>query len=186
MISFQIKPWLAFWLPYLLIELFYIGMPVVRTDGRSLARSVYGHMIAKFSQRGRLPHFLSYGSPPTPGASRRAWSSAGNTFDGNTIASIAEYALLQATKGARNPNLQVFITHMSHVCNQHSFGLPLTMYGMHRTHFDQARLHLLSLVIWSGVFWRSVTWGLRKAQLWSKSILTFDRCRPHSVTFGYY
>ena len=36
-ISFQIKPWVAFGLPYLLIELFYIGMPVVRTDGRSLA-----------------------------------------------------------------------------------------------------------------------------------------------------
>ena len=36
MISFQIKPWVAFGLPYLLIELFYIGMPVARTDGRSL------------------------------------------------------------------------------------------------------------------------------------------------------
>ena len=33
-ISFQIKPWVAFGLPYLLIELFYIGMPVVRTVGR--------------------------------------------------------------------------------------------------------------------------------------------------------
>ena len=38
-ISFQIKPWVASGLPYLLIELFYIGKPVVRTDGRwSLAR----------------------------------------------------------------------------------------------------------------------------------------------------
>ena len=37
-ISFQIKPWVAFGLPYMLIELYYIGMPVVRTDGRSLAR----------------------------------------------------------------------------------------------------------------------------------------------------
>ena len=35
-ISFQIKPWVAFGLPYLLIELFYIGMPVVWTDGRSV------------------------------------------------------------------------------------------------------------------------------------------------------
>ena len=35
MISFQIKPRVAFGLPYLLIELFYIGVPVVRTDGRS-------------------------------------------------------------------------------------------------------------------------------------------------------
>ena len=39
-ISFQIKPWVAFGLPYLLIELFYIGVPVVRTDGRSIARSL--------------------------------------------------------------------------------------------------------------------------------------------------
>ena len=31
-ISFQIKPWVA----YLLFELFYIGMPAVRTDSRSL------------------------------------------------------------------------------------------------------------------------------------------------------
>ena len=33
-ISFQIKPWVAFGLLYLLIELFYSGMPVMRTDGR--------------------------------------------------------------------------------------------------------------------------------------------------------
>ena len=57
-ISFKIKPWVTCGLPYLLIELFCIGMPVVRTDGRSLARSVYGHVITKFSQS-RLPHFLS-------------------------------------------------------------------------------------------------------------------------------
>ena len=78
-ISFQIKPWVAFGLPYLLIELFCIGMPVVRTDGRSLARSVYGHVITKFSRMGRLPHFLSYGAPPTRCAKwGRAWSSAIN------------------------------------------------------------------------------------------------------------
>ena len=35
-ISFQIKTWVAFGLPYRLIEIFYIGMPVVQTDGRSL------------------------------------------------------------------------------------------------------------------------------------------------------
>ena len=36
MISLQIKPWVAFGFPYLLIELFYIGIPVVRTDGRTV------------------------------------------------------------------------------------------------------------------------------------------------------
>ena len=53
---------------------------------------------------------------------------------------------LQAPLVARNPNLQVVITHVSHVCGQHSFGLPLRMYGMHRTHFDHAPLDFLSPV----------------------------------------
>ena len=75
-ISFQIKPLVAFGLHYLLIELFYIGMPVVRTNGLSGGRSVYGHVITKFSRMGRLPHFLSYGAPPTRGAKRRKWSFA--------------------------------------------------------------------------------------------------------------
>ena len=43
---------------YLLIELFHIGMPVVRTDGRA-----YGHAITKFSRMGRLPYFLTHGAP---------------------------------------------------------------------------------------------------------------------------
>ena len=34
------------------------------------------------------------------------------------------------------------------------------------------------LVIWSRVFWLSVTWDLHKALRWSKSVLTFDRWRP--------
>ena len=41
-------------LPYLLIELFYIGMPMVRTDGRR--RSVYGHVITKLSGMGRFTY----------------------------------------------------------------------------------------------------------------------------------
>ena len=55
--------------------------------------------------------------------------------------------LLRATRGARNPNLQVVITHASHVCSQHSFGLLLRMNGMHRTQSYHARFDLLSLVI---------------------------------------
>ena len=70
---------------------------------------------------------------------------------------------------AHNPNLQVVITHASHVCDQHSFGFPLRMNGMHRIQFDHARFDLLPLVIWSRVFWPSVTWNLRKAQGWSKA-----------------
>ena len=66
-ISFQIKPWVAFGLPYLLIELFYIGMPVVRTDGRSLARCTVTW----------LPNFLGWVDYHTSLAmGRRAWSSA--------------------------------------------------------------------------------------------------------------
>ena len=46
------------WVAYLSIELFYIGMPVQRTDGGR----AYGHVITKISRRGRLPHFLRYGA----------------------------------------------------------------------------------------------------------------------------
>ena len=53
----------AFGLPYLLIELFYIGLWWGRTVGRSVGRSVYCHLITKFSRMGRLPHFLNNGAP---------------------------------------------------------------------------------------------------------------------------
>ena len=52
-------PSVAFGLPYLLIEFFYIGVPVVRTNGRSVGRCTVT----------RLPNFLgwvdllSYGAP---------------------------------------------------------------------------------------------------------------------------
>ena len=91
-ISFQIKPWVAFGSPYLLIELFYIGMPMVRTDGRASGRSVSINLVPKalfpgfgggagkrgrvwvgvpsrdyqISRMGRLQHFLSYGAPLAP------------------------------------------------------------------------------------------------------------------------
>ena len=48
----------AFGLPYLLIELFYIGVPVVRTVGRT-----YGHVTSKISRMHRLPNFLTHGAP---------------------------------------------------------------------------------------------------------------------------
>ena len=32
-------------------------------DGRSGGRSVYGHVITKFSRMGSLPHFLTHGAP---------------------------------------------------------------------------------------------------------------------------
>ena len=89
--------------------------------------------------------------------------------------------LLRARRGARNPNLQAAITHARQVC---SFRLDFQN-GMRRTQSDHARLGLLSLVIWSRAFWPSATWNLHKAQRLTKIVLTFDRCRPHSVTFGY-
>ena len=42
-----------------MIELFYIGIPEVRTDGRA----VYSHVITKFSRMDNLPHFLFHGAP---------------------------------------------------------------------------------------------------------------------------
>ena len=49
-------------LPYLMIELFYIGMPLVRMGGRAGGRSVNGQVITKFSGMGSLPHFLTDGA----------------------------------------------------------------------------------------------------------------------------
>ena len=49
------------WVAYLFIELFYSGMPVVRTDGGR----PYGHVITKISGIGSLPHFLRYGATLT-------------------------------------------------------------------------------------------------------------------------
>ena len=34
-----------------------------RSGGRAVGRSVYGHVIAKFSRMGSLPHFLTHGAP---------------------------------------------------------------------------------------------------------------------------
>ena len=47
------------WVAILLVELFYIDMPVVRTDGRSGVRS----RDYQFSRMGRLPNFLTHGAP---------------------------------------------------------------------------------------------------------------------------
>ena len=58
-ISFQIKPWVAFRLPYLLIQLFSTGIPVLRTNSQAVGRSVYGQVITKFSRMGSLPHCLT-------------------------------------------------------------------------------------------------------------------------------
>ena len=54
---------------------------------------------------------------------------------------------VRAIRRARNPDLQVVITHASHVCSQHSFGLPLRMNDMQNPQFDHAHFDLLPLVI---------------------------------------
>ena len=92
----------------------------------------------------------------------------------SSFSSLVHYRLLLSPANLRN--LQDVITYALHVCRQYSFGLPLRMNEMHITQFDHARLDLLLLVIWSRVFWPSVTWNVRKAQRWSKSVLTFYRC----------
>ena len=56
---------------------------------------------------------------------------------------------------------------------------------MRRTQSDHVRLDLLSLVIWSRAFDHLSSETYEKHSVFSKSVLTIDRCRPHSVTFGY-
>ena len=51
----------------------------------------------------------------------------------------------------------------TYVATMHLFGLWLRMIGMHRTQSDQARLDLLSLVIWLRALCSSITWNFRKA-----------------------
>ena len=50
--------WVAIPVDWVILHWYACG-----ADGRSLARSVYGHVITKFSRIFRLPHFLSYGAP---------------------------------------------------------------------------------------------------------------------------
>ena len=49
-------------LPYLLIELCHIGLPVVPTNGRSGGRA-FSQVISKFPRMGRLLQFLTHGAP---------------------------------------------------------------------------------------------------------------------------
>ena len=67
-ISFQIKPLVAFGLHYLLIELFYIGMPVVRTNGRSVARSGTVMWLPNFL--GWVDYHISLAMGLRPGAAQ--------------------------------------------------------------------------------------------------------------------
>ena len=60
--------------------------------------------------------------------------------------------VIAGNKRSRNPTLQVVIMYASHVCSQHSFGLPLGMSGMHMMQFDYVCLGFLSLIIRSHVF----------------------------------
>ena len=57
------------------------------------------------------------------------------------------FDLRSLSPARRNLWLLLYITLASHVVSQHSFGIPVRMYGMHRNQFDHARLELSSLVI---------------------------------------
>ena len=50
----------------------------------------YGHVITKFSRMGRLPHFLTYGAPPTLARFARGWSSAINLLMGASLLALAK------------------------------------------------------------------------------------------------
>ena len=64
-----------------------------------------------------------------------------------------------------------------HVC-RNSLGLRQRMYGMHRTHFEHVRLELISLVI-KYILTSTQSTALDR----SESLLTFNRCHPHSAAF---
>ena len=175
------------------------GLNGIRTHGRYVSAAVLYHLSYEDPYIRSRPICLVHLNPAVKGMTLEDDVSCGNTnfkwrYDRDHRSS------LRATRGARNPNLQVVITHASHVCSQHSFIL-----------VPRARRFLVKLSrvalgtrmtstknewnaqnpIWSRAFGPSITrnlitrvlsltWNLSKAQLW-----TIDRCRPHSVTFGY-
>ena len=78
----KIKAWVAFGLPYLLIELFYIGMPVVRTHGRctvtwlpNFLGSVDYHISLAMGLRPWAARSAARGAPllESRGSSRDGW-----------------------------------------------------------------------------------------------------------------
>ena len=46
--------------------------------GRAVGRSVYGHVITKFSRMGSLPHFFTHGAPLRALRARELRVTAGN------------------------------------------------------------------------------------------------------------
>ena len=77
-----------------------------------------------------------------------------------------EGPLLQSTRGTHNPNLQVVITHASPYV---AVWTSIKYERNAQNAIYHAHLNIESLVIWSRVFWLSLTWNLLKAQPWSKS-----------------
>ena len=74
-----------------------------------------------------------------------------------------------------------------YLCVACMFGLPLRMNGMHRMQFHHACFDLPPLVIWSCVFWPSVSTILCKVlAVLEQKCLILDCCHLHSVTFDYY
>ena len=103
MISLQIKPWVAFGFPYLLIEIFYIGIPVVRTDGRTVT------WLPNFL--GWVDYHISLAMGPRPRARfARGWSSAisltvklESVFEHSLRADDIKLCLNPSAKQRRNP-----------------------------------------------------------------------------------
>ena len=92
---------------------------------------------------------------------------------------VRKYVLLQVPLVARNPNLQVVIMNAFHVYSQHLFAFPQRMNGIYITQFDQACLDLLSLVIWSCMFWPSVTWNLKtQSTAWEQKCFDLQLLSP--------
>ena len=103
---------------------------------------------------------------------------------------MGEYALKvlslsRAARGARNPSLPVAFLHERHVCSQHSSGLPLKIYEIHKPHlitpvltFSHVKLaHSTELSrVGASAFCYSINIALDYSHLHSQ----------HSITFGYH
>ena len=88
------------------------------------------------------------------------------------------FYLLRSTKGDRNPNLQVAITHAQQIC---SLVLPLAHDVIWSPAFRNSSTHnLITRGYWTSITCTKFT---QNTLLVSKSVWTFECYRPRSATF---
>ena len=89
--------------------------------------------------------------------------------------------LVNANHASSNWALVVIIPHVSYLCGQHLFGLPLRINGVQRMQFGPSiSRNVITLVLTICLV------KLTQSTTLEQKRFAFDRCCLHSVTFGCY